>query len=174
MYSVGLEVDTRAYFTAATSIIALPTGIKVFSWLATLSGATLHFSVPFFFASAFLLLFSLGGFTGIILANAAIDLALHDTYFVVAHFHYVLSMGAISALFAATYYWFGKISAFQLCLKLGLLHAALFTLAINFLFAPMHLLGRAPTTLITFPSINTYLLAPPLPYLAIAAVFACF
>nr|YP_009659032.1 cytochrome c oxidase subunit 1 [Spizellomyces sp. 'palustris']QCQ69030.1 cytochrome c oxidase subunit 1 [Spizellomyces sp. 'palustris'] len=143
MYAVGLDVDTRAYFTAATMIIALPTGIKVFSWLATLYGGQLHFYTPFMFAIAFILLFTFGGFTGVILANASIDLALHDTYYVVAHFHYVLSMGAIYALLAAFYYWIGKITGFQYNEKWGLIHFVVFTIAINIVFFPMHFLGIA-------------------------------
>ena len=143
MYSVGLDVDTRAYFTAATMIIALPTGIKLFSWLATLYGGRLHFHTPFLFALAFLLLFTFGGFTGVILANAAIDLTLHDTYYVVAHFHYVLSMGAIYALLAAFYYWLGKITGHHYREKWGIIHFVLFTLAINIVFLPMHGLGVA-------------------------------
>ncbi|RKO91439.1 cytochrome c oxidase subunit 1 [Blyttiomyces helicus] len=143
MYSVGLDVDTRAYFTAATMIIALPTGIKVFSWLATLYGGRLHYYTPMLFALAFILLFTFGGFTGVILANAAIDLALHDTYYVVAHFHYVLSMGAVYALFAAFYYWLGKITGFQYSEKWGQVHFWVFTLAINVIFFPMHALGLA-------------------------------
>ena len=141
MYAVGLDVDTRAYFTAATMIIALPTGIKVFSWLATIYGGQLHFYTPFMFSLAFILLFTFGGFTGVILANAAIDLALHDTYYVVAHFHYVLSMGAIYALLAAFYYWVGKITGYQYNEKWGLIHFVVFTIAINIVFFPMHALG---------------------------------
>ena len=144
MYSVGLDVDTRAYFTSATMIIALPTGIKVFSWQATMYGGSVHLhSTPMQFGIAFILLFTFGGFTGVIQANAAIDLAFHDTYYVVGHFHYVLSMGAVYALLGGFYFWIGKITGYQYNEVYGQIHFWIFTIAINLVFFPMHFLGMA-------------------------------
>lgn len=141
MYTVGLDVNTKMYFTMATMVIAVPTGIKIFSWIATMWGGSLEFKSPLIWALGFIFLFTVGGVTGVVLANGGVDDNLHDTYYVVAHFHYVLSLGAVTAIFAGWYYWFPKMCGKMHSEFLAILHFAVFFVGVNVLFFPMHFLG---------------------------------
>ncbi|MEZ0305321.1 MAG: cbb3-type cytochrome c oxidase subunit I, partial [Hyphomicrobiaceae bacterium] len=143
MYTAGISVDVQAYFLFATMVIAVPTGVKIFSWIATMWGGSIRFTTPMLFSLGFIFLFTVGGVTGVMLSNPGVDRLLHDTYYVVAHFHYTMSIGALFTLFAGWYYWFPKMSGRMYSEPLGKLHFWLTFIGVNLTFFPQHFSGLA-------------------------------
>jgi cytochrome c oxidase subunit 1 len=158
MYTVGMSKNAQAYFMMATLVIAVPTGIKIFSWIATMWGGSIEFKTPMLWAFGFLFLFTVGGVTGIVLSQAGVDRAYHDTYYVVAHFHYVMSLGAVFSIFAAIYYWLGKMTGRQYPEFWGKVHFWMMFVGANLTFFPQHFLGRQgmPRRYIDYPEAFSY------------------
>ncbi|MCW3846389.1 cytochrome c oxidase subunit I [Sphingomonas sp. LB-2] len=158
MFTTGMSVQVKMYFTAATMVIAVPTGVKIFSWIATMWGGSMSFKTPMVWALGFIFMFTVGGVTGVVLANGGVDDFMQDTYYVVAHFHYVLSLGAVFSLFAGFYYWFPKMTGRMYNELLGQLHFWIFFIGVNVLFFPMHFLGAQgmPRRMPDYPDAQAY------------------